>query len=66
MEKKKPVYKNHDADNSIHSRLDRIYITKSIKAKSRNIIPTTISDHDSVSVSLQVSKKEPKGPGTWN
>ena len=55
----------HNAENSIHSRLDRIYTTKTIKAKSCNIIPTTISDHDSVSVTLQVSKKEPKGPGIW-
>ena len=55
----------HNAENSILSRLDKIDTTKSIKAKSCNIIPTTISDHDSVSVSLQVSKKEPKGPGIW-
>ena len=64
MEKKKH-FTYHNTDNSIYSRLDRIYITKSIKAKSCNIIPTTISDHDRVSVSLQVSKKERKGPGIW-
>ena len=48
----------HNAENSIHSRLDRIYITKSIKAKSCNIIPTTISDHDSVSLSRSVRKNQ--------
>ena len=69
MWRRKNSYKKHftyhNTENSIHSRLDRIYTTKTIKAKSCNIIPTTISDHDSVSVTLQVSKKEPKGPGIW-
>ena len=69
MWRRKNPYKKHftyhNTENSIHSRLDRIYTTKTIKAKSCNIIPTTISDHDSVSVTLQVSQKEPKGPGIW-
>ena len=58
----------HNADNTIHNSLDRIYITKKIKITNFQIIPTSISDHDSVSTIIQVNKKEPKGPkgpGIW-
>lgn len=55
----------HNADNTSHSRLDRVYTTKTIKTIKCQIIPTTISDHDSISAYFQVNKKEPKGPGIW-
>ena len=55
----------HNANNTIHSRLDRIYITKTTKTLNRQIIPTTISDHGSVSVTIQVNIQTPKGPGIW-
>ena len=45
------------------NRLDRIYITKTIKTLNCQIIPTTISDHNSVSVTIQVIIQTPKGPG---
>ena len=61
----KRYFTYHNSDNTIHSRLDRIYITKTIKTTSCQIIPTTISDHDNVSVIMQVNKKEPKWPGIW-
>ena len=59
------IFTYHNADNAIHSRLDRFYITKTIKTTKCQIIPTKISDHDSVSAYILVNKTEPKGPGTW-
>ena len=61
----KKYFTYHNADNTIHSRSDRIYMTKTIKTITYKIIPTPISDHNSVSVTIQVNKKEPKGPGVW-
>ena len=55
----------HNADNTIHSRSDRFYISKEIKNVKCKIIPNTVSDHDSVSLYLSVNRKEPKRPGTW-
>ena len=59
------IFTYHNADNTIHSRLDRFYITKTIKTTKCQIIPTKISDHDSVSAYILVNRTEPKGPGTW-
>ena len=53
----------HNADNTIHSRLDRFYITKTIKTIKCQIIPNTISENYSVSLHVQINKNEPKGPG---
>ena len=58
-------FTHHNADNTIHSRLDRFYASKTIKTIKCQIIPTTISDHDSVSAYIQVNITEPKGPGIW-
>ena len=55
----------HNADNAIHSRLDRFYITKTIKSIKCQIIPNNISDHYSVSLRIQINKNKPKGPGIW-
>ena len=55
----------HIRDNTIHRRLDRIHITKRIKTKTRNIISTSIFGPNSVYITIQVTKKEPKGPGIW-
>ena len=66
--KNNPFLKNytyHNTDNTIHSRLDRIYITKTIKTVKCNIIPNTISDHHSVSLHIQINKNHLKGPGIW-
>ena len=38
----------HNGNNTIHSRIDHIYITNTLKTKSSKIIPTPLSDHDSV------------------
>ena len=53
----------HNAGNTIHSRLDRFYITKTIKTIKCQIIPNTISENYSVSPHVQINKNEPKGPG---
>ena len=41
--------------------MDRIYITKTIKTKTSKIHSTSLSDHDSVSVILQISEENPRG-----
>ena len=48
----------HNADSTAHSKLDRFYITKTIKTTKCQIIPTTISDQD-----ILVNKTEPKRTG---
>ena len=58
-------FTHHNADNTIHSRLDRFYVSKTIKTIKCQIIPTTISDHGSVSAYIQVNVTAPKGPGIW-
>ena len=68
MEKNNPLQKSftyHNADNTIYSRLDRFYITKTIKTIICLIIPNAISDHYSLSLCIQINKNEPKGPGIW-
>ena len=55
----------HNANNTIHSRLGRIYIGKTIKTLNCQIIPTTISDHDSLPVIIHVNIQTPEGPGIW-
>ena len=47
-----------NTDSTVHSRLDRFYITKTIKTTKCQIIPTTVSDQD-----ILVNETEPKGPG---
>ena len=42
----KRIYIFHNYNNSIHSRIDRIYTTKNIRLNNTIIIPNTISDHD--------------------
>ena len=61
----KRLFAYHNSDKTIHSRLDRIYITNTIKIKISRIHPISLSDHDSVSVTLQISEKNPRGPGIW-
>lgn len=68
MEKKNPFQKfftYHNTDNTIHSRIDRIYISKQIETTKCQTIQNKISDHDNVSLILQINRKEPKGPGIW-
>lgn len=55
----------HNADNTIHSRLDRICISKTMTIKTCKINPTSISDHDSVSVIIQINETNLRGPGVW-
>ena len=66
--KNNPLQKSftyHNADNTIHSILDRFYVSKTIKTIKCQIIPTKVSDHDSFSAYIQVNITEPKGPGIW-
>ena len=55
----------HNPDSTIHSRLDRTYIAKTITATTCQIIPTPSSDHDSINVNVQVCEKTPRGPRIW-
>ena len=55
----------HNPDKTIHTRLDRIYTSKKIKITTSKIQPTSLSDHDSVSVTFQISEENPRGSGIW-
>lgn len=47
----------HNANNTIHSRLHRFYIRRTIKNVTCQIVSTSISGHDSVSVTLEINEK---------
>ena len=55
----------HIRDNTIHRRLDRIYITKRIKTKTCKISLDIHFWPQQFSITIQVTKKEPKAPGIW-
>ena len=61
----KKIFTYHNPDKTIHTRLDRIYTSKKIKITTSKIQPTSLSDHDSVSVTFQISEENPRGSGIW-
>ena len=61
----KKLYTYHNSDQTIHSRLDRIYITNTIKVKTSEIYPISLSDHDGVTVTFLTREENPRGPGIW-
>ena len=61
----KRLFTYHNPDKTIHTRLDRIYITDNITVKTSTIYPISLSDHDGVTVSFQIRETNPKGPGIW-
>ena len=52
-------------DKMIHTRLDRIYISKTIKTKTSKIYTTSLSYHESVFVIFQIREENPRGEGIW-
>ena len=61
----KRLFTYHKPDKTIHTRLDRIYISKTIKSKTSKIYPIPLSDCGSVSVTFQISEENPRGEGIW-
>ena len=61
----KRLFTYHNHVNTTHSRLDRIYLSKTNNTKTCKIMPNSFSDHDAVPVLTQISKENPRGPGTW-
>ena len=61
----KILYTYHNPDKTIHTRLDRIYITDDIKVKTSKIYTLSLSDHDGGTVSFQIREISPKRPGIW-
>ena len=61
----KKIFTYHNPDKTIHTRLDRIYTSKKIKITTSKIQPTSLSDHDGVSVTFQINEENPRGTGTW-
>ena len=55
----------HNYNYTIHSRIDPIYVTESLKIQETNITPTSLSDHEIVSLTLQITKQKPKSNGFW-
>ena len=61
----KRLFTYHNPDKTIHTRLDRIYMTDNITIKTPTIYPIALSDHDGVTVSFQIGEINPKGQGIW-
>ena len=61
----KNFFTYHNPDKTIHTKLDRICTSKKIKITTSKIQPTSLSDHDSVSVTFQISEENPRGSGIW-
>lgn len=61
----KRLFTYHNPDITIHIRLDRIYISKTIKIKTSKIYRISLSDHNSVSVIFQIREENPRGEGIW-
>ena len=61
----KKLFTYHNTDKTIHSRLDGIYITNTIKVKTSKIYPISLPDHDGVTVIFQIRENNPRGPGIW-
>ena len=61
----KRMFTYHNPDKTIHTRLDRIYMTNNMVIKKSTIYPISLSDHDGVTVSFQIGEINPKGPGIW-
>ena len=53
----------HNSDFTIHSRLDRFYMTNTFKIKKIEIIPSPHSDHDGVSLEIYLTRSKPSGSG---
>ena len=47
----------------MHSRIDWIYATQNLKLNNINIIRNSLSDHDMISLTIQIKKQKPKGNG---
>ena len=54
----------HNYNYAIHNRTDHIYVTENLKIQQTNII-TSLSDHEIVSLTLQITKQKPKFNGFW-
>ena len=65
IKRTKRIYTFHNYNNSICSRIDRIYTTKNIKLNNATIIPNNISDHDIITLTITITKQKPKGRGIW-
>ena len=61
----KGLFTYHNSDKTIHTRLDKIYISRKIKIKTCKIQPTSLSEHDGVSVIFQINEENPRGSGIW-
>ena len=56
----KKLFTYHNPDKTIHSRLDRIYITNNVTVKTSKIYPISLSDHDGVTVIFQIRETNPR------
>ena len=61
----KIAFTYHNYNQTIHSRIDRIYATKNLKIQNTTIQPNTLSDREIVSVTLEITKQKPKGRSIW-
>lgn len=55
----------HNHSLTIHSRKDHIYATKNLQIKDTNIVPISLSDHEMVSLTIEIAKQKPKANSIW-
>ena len=61
----KRLFTYHNKNQQIHSRIDRIYLLQNQKIQNTSIIPNNLSDHDAITVSLNIKKTNQQGQGYW-
>ena len=61
----KRLFTYHNKNQSIHSRIDRIYLQQNQKIKNVSIIPNSLSDHDAITLTIKIKKTKTSGQGYW-
>ena len=61
----KRLFTYHSKNQSIHSRIDRIYLQHNQKIKNVSIIPNGLSDHDAITLTIKIKKTNTSSQGYW-
>ena len=61
----KKLFTYHNKNQQIHSGVDRIYLLQNQKTQNTSVIPNNLSDHDAITVSLNIKKTNQQGQEYW-
>ena len=61
----KITFTYHNCDQTIHTRIYHIYVIKNLRIQNITIQPNPLSDHEIVSLTLEITKQKPKSRGIW-